>query len=287
MELVDLDTDLQRLLWTSILLVLAENLTPLLELQNYINSRLRKNPVGYVLGCIEKYVLPHLDGWIGREEAFGDQSKLGCSTTTLLGNTDGGTPLPVILPRVFASMSAFQCRYEFRQATVPDVTTGGSEKVTGFFLLCSRFLFSLRIRILDFNLSSRIRPATKAAMNWYLSRVHVSLDEYIWPCSTGAPSPALHYPSAGTPRRYIDPVDWTTSALLEVSAQFRDRPWMLLKPDFSYGPLYAAWGTVPPDTAEVYTARSPALAAILTKLKAEIVPVLHEEIRSIRLLRMC
>ncbi len=45
-----------------------------------------ENPVGYVLGCIEKYVLPHLDGWIGREEAFGDQSKLGCSTTTLLEN---------------------------------------------------------------------------------------------------------------------------------------------------------------------------------------------------------
>ncbi|SJK98101.1 uncharacterized protein ARMOST_01358 [Armillaria ostoyae] len=41
MELADLDTDFQRLLWMSILLVLAENLTPLLELQNYILGRLR------------------------------------------------------------------------------------------------------------------------------------------------------------------------------------------------------------------------------------------------------
>ncbi len=86
-------------------------------------------------------------------------------------------------------MSAFLYRYDFHQATVPDVTTEGSEQVIGFFLLCSRFLFSLRIRILDFNLSSRIRPVTKAAMNRYLSRVYVSLDEYIWICSTVAPSP--------------------------------------------------------------------------------------------------
>ncbi len=49
---------------------------------------------------------------------------------------------------------------------------------------------------------------------------------------------------------------------------------MLLKPDFFYSPFCAAWGTVPPDTAEVYTARFPALAAVPTKLKAEIVPVM-------------
>ncbi len=41
-----------------------------------------ENPVGYVLECIEKYTLPHLDRWIGGGEPFGDQS----STMTLLGN---------------------------------------------------------------------------------------------------------------------------------------------------------------------------------------------------------
>ncbi|KAK0241171.1 hypothetical protein EDD85DRAFT_948261 [Armillaria nabsnona] len=81
-ELIDLDTDLQRFLWTSIILVLTENLTPLLELHNYIRSCLRQNPVGYVLECIEKYTLPHLDRWFGGGEPFGDQS----STTALLGN---------------------------------------------------------------------------------------------------------------------------------------------------------------------------------------------------------
>ncbi|KAK0459239.1 uncharacterized protein EV420DRAFT_310225 [Desarmillaria tabescens] len=85
-ELVDLDTDLQRLLWTSILLELLGNLKPLLELQDYFHSCFQKNPIGYVFGCIERYVLPHLDGWIGGGESFDDQSNLGCSTTSLLKN---------------------------------------------------------------------------------------------------------------------------------------------------------------------------------------------------------
>ncbi|KAK0454397.1 hypothetical protein EV421DRAFT_2029482 [Armillaria borealis] len=58
--------------------------------------------------------------------------------------------------------------------------------------------------------------------------------------------------------------------------KFDDRPWMLLKPDFPYGPFCSAWGTVPPDATEVYTVHSPTLAAVLTNLQVEIVPTLRE-----------
>ncbi|SJK98084.1 uncharacterized protein ARMOST_01341 [Armillaria ostoyae] len=79
-ELVDLDTDLQRLLWTSILLVLLENL-------RHFDTCIRENPLRYVLGSIKKYILPDLDGWFGGEASTSDdQSKLGCSSLALLGN---------------------------------------------------------------------------------------------------------------------------------------------------------------------------------------------------------
>ncbi|SJK98102.1 uncharacterized protein ARMOST_01359 [Armillaria ostoyae] len=58
--------------------------------------------------------------------------------------------------------------------------------------------------------------------------------------------------------------------------KFGDRPWMLLNPDFPYGPFCSAWGTIPPDATEVYTIHSPILAAVLTKLQVEILPVLCE-----------
>ncbi|KAK0241187.1 hypothetical protein EDD85DRAFT_392117 [Armillaria nabsnona] len=83
-ELVDLDADLQRLLWTSILLVLLDNLRPLMELQKHFESCIRKNPLRYVLGSIEKYLLPDLNGWFGGS-IFDDQSKHGCSSLSLLG----------------------------------------------------------------------------------------------------------------------------------------------------------------------------------------------------------
>ncbi|KAK0241166.1 hypothetical protein EDD85DRAFT_817880 [Armillaria nabsnona] len=58
--------------------------------------------------------------------------------------------------------------------------------------------------------------------------------------------------------------------------KFGERPWMLLKPGFPYGPFCSAWGIVPPDATELYTVHSPTLAAVLTKLEVEIVPTLCE-----------
>ncbi|SJK98085.1 uncharacterized protein ARMOST_01342 [Armillaria ostoyae] len=56
---------------------------------------------------------------------------------------------------------------------------------------------------------------------------------------------------------------------------FGDRPWILLKRDFPYGPFCSAWGSIPPDATEVYTLHSRSLTAGLTKLQ-EILPKLRE-----------
>ncbi|KAK0459251.1 uncharacterized protein EV420DRAFT_310780 [Desarmillaria tabescens] len=57
--------------------------------------------------------------------------------------------------------------------------------------------------------------------------------------------------------------------------KFGDRPWMLLNPDFPYGPFCSAWGTIPSDATEVYTIHSHSLTAALTKLE-EILPKLRK-----------
>ncbi|KAK0212337.1 hypothetical protein DFS33DRAFT_1449260 [Desarmillaria ectypa] len=57
-----------------------------------------------------------------------------------------------------------------------------------------------------------------------------------------------------------------------VCSQLGNRPWMLIRPRFFYGPFFPAWQPIPPDATEVHTVHSPALAPALTKLEAEIIP---------------
>ncbi|PBK73952.1 hypothetical protein ARMSODRAFT_951484 [Armillaria solidipes] len=54
------------------------------------------------------------------------------------------------------------------------------------------------------------------------------------------------------------------------------RPWMLVRPDFYYGPFFPAWQPVPPTATEVHTVHSPALATALTKLYVELLPRIHK-----------
>ncbi|KAK0212329.1 hypothetical protein DFS33DRAFT_1269142 [Desarmillaria ectypa] len=60
-----------------------------------------------------------------------------------------------------------------------------------------------------------------------------------------------------------------------VYSQLGNRPWMLIRPRFFYGPFFSAWQPIPPDATEVHTVHSPALAPALTKLEAEFIPVLR------------
>ncbi|KAK0241185.1 hypothetical protein EDD85DRAFT_948274 [Armillaria nabsnona] len=57
--------------------------------------------------------------------------------------------------------------------------------------------------------------------------------------------------------------------------KFGDRPWMLVRPDFYYGPFFPAWQPVPPSATEAHTVHSPALATALTKL-FELLPRIHK-----------
>ncbi|KAK0459229.1 uncharacterized protein EV420DRAFT_1642209 [Desarmillaria tabescens] len=57
-----------------------------------------------------------------------------------------------------------------------------------------------------------------------------------------------------------------------VHSKLGDRLWMLIRPDFMYGPFFPAWQPVPSDATEVHTVYSPALATALTKLYVEVLP---------------
>ncbi|KAK0241172.1 hypothetical protein EDD85DRAFT_1020032 [Armillaria nabsnona] len=58
--------------------------------------------------------------------------------------------------------------------------------------------------------------------------------------------------------------------------KFGDRPWMLVRPDFYYGPFFPAWQPVPPSATEARTVHSPALATALTKLYVELLPIISQ-----------
>ncbi|KAK0454410.1 hypothetical protein EV421DRAFT_1729611 [Armillaria borealis] len=88
---------------------------------------------------------------------------------------------------------------------------------------------------------------------------------------------AVRYVDANKHKRrpkYFRPflsLSWTLTC--PVNPKFGpSHPWMLVKPDFYYGPFFPAWQPVPPTTTEAHTIHSPVLATALTKLYVELLP---------------
>ncbi|KAK0454405.1 hypothetical protein EV421DRAFT_1896328 [Armillaria borealis] len=54
--------------------------------------------------------------------------------------------------------------------------------------------------------------------------------------------------------------------------QLGDRPWMLIRPDFSYEPSFPTWQPILLDATEAHTVYSPTLATALTKIYVAVLP---------------